>query len=124
VWLNGQRFISSGHKQLDELLGGGLLVGSMTLLESDLYSDYADTLLAYSIAEALSNSQDAVLVVESRRAADVLLGSLPYNLTLADELQHSDDHPITSPSTESEADGLRIAWQYDKYSTKGELYIV
>ena len=110
AWLGGQRLVSSGHRQLDELVGGGIVLGSTLMLEGDLHSDFADTLLVYSMVEALSNEQAVVLIVQSMREAEVFANMLPYNLTLADELE---DEPL--PSMEP----LQIAWQYDKYAQRG-----
>ena len=111
AWLGGLRIVSSGHRQLDELVGGGLVLGGALLLEGDLHSDFADTLLAYSAVEALGNEQEVILLARSQREAEAFTRQLPYNLTLADELEETE----TSPSQEP----LQIAWQYDKYTQRG-----
>lgn len=117
AWINGQRLASTGHRQLDELLGGGCVLGTTLLLELDQFSNYGATLLAYSAAEALSNDQALLLVTATARAADDFVSAMPYNLTLADELASAVE---VVPPTGEDADALRIAWQYEKYTQQGE----
>lgn len=116
AWLGGQRLVSSGHRQLDEIVGGGLVLGSALLVEGDLHSDFADTLLAYSIAEALGNDQEVVLIARSMREAEAFVKLLPYNLTLADELEETEASSSQEP--------LQIAWQYDKYTQRGGVELI
>ena len=69
---NSLGLVSSGHSQLDEILGGGLQLGTCFLVGSDIHSNYADTLVAYGLAEGLSMKQKCLLLCSSRPAADAL----------------------------------------------------
>ena len=51
---NSLGMVSCGHKQLDDLLGGGLNLGTIMMINSDIHSNHADTLINYIIAESLS----------------------------------------------------------------------
>ena len=47
-WLNSQAFVSTGLRQLDDIVGGGLLLGSVNAIqEDDMFGAYAETLLLY-----------------------------------------------------------------------------
>ena len=67
-WSVGSSFglISSGHAQLDKLIGGGFALGSICLQEIDSYSDYGRTLLYYNICESLSNGNKTVIILFNR----------------------------------------------------------
>ena len=111
-WLNSQALVSSGLRQLDEILGGGLLLGSVLLLEEDeLFGAYAECILSYGyvphhifhpyiccylnfvrqtflnivcirIAESISTGCTTLLVVNDSSQASKLLSSLPQNLSM------------------------------------------
>lgn len=66
--LHGQTLLSSGHPDLDRLLGGGLPIGSLLLLLEDGWSAHHATLLRYFLAEGAACGQ-----VSCRR----WLGQLP-----------------------------------------------
>jgi len=89
---NSLGLVSSGHTQLDELLGGGLQLGTAILIGSDLHSNYADTLLSYGLAEALSMRQPCLLLTADLRAQQELLASLPFNRTIGTAPPGSKSH--------------------------------
>lgn len=55
--LHGQTLVSSGHADLDRLLGGGLPLGSLLLLLEDGWSGHHATLLRYFLAEGAACGQ-------------------------------------------------------------------
>ncbi len=55
--LYGQTLVSSGHPDLDRLLGGGLPLGSLQLLLEDGWSGHHATLLRYFLAEGAACGQ-------------------------------------------------------------------
>ena len=59
--------ISSGHAQLDKLIGGGFTLGSVCTQEIDNYSDYGRTLLYYNICESLSNGHTTFIVLPNKK---------------------------------------------------------
>ncbi|XP_033123240.1 elongator complex protein 4-like [Anneissia japonica] len=50
---NGQLLLSTGIPSLDHILGGGLAVGSVLLVEEDVYSSFARLMLKYFVAEGV-----------------------------------------------------------------------
>jgi elongator complex protein 4 len=84
---NSLGMVSSGHSQLDELLGGGLQLGTTFLIGTDLYSHYGETLLSYGMAEALSMNQQCLLLASNQSSADQLLSTLPYNRVLGTNVE-------------------------------------
>ena len=47
-WINSQALVSTGLRQLDDIVGGGLVLGSVTLVEEDeMFGSYAECLLGY-----------------------------------------------------------------------------
>lgn len=112
-FLNGQTLVSTGLSQLDALVGGGLLLGTLTLLDvprNDAPAAAAsqalvDDLHRYFLGEALVSGQCALLVSED--ADEFVRCQLPLELSLAQkqvkQQMQGDDAQLT------------IAWQYGKY---------
>ncbi len=57
--LHGQTLVSSGHAELDKILGGGLPLGSLLLILEDGSSRHHATLLRYFLAEGAACGQVA-----------------------------------------------------------------
>ena len=108
-WVNtGLGIVSSGNKQLDELIGGGCALGTMTFVESDSFSNYGETLALYSLAESISHKHSVLLVSEDNIEAERLMAALPYNQTI-------DRAGNAAIVEKADANKLTIAWQYGKY---------
>ncbi|KDO33357.1 hypothetical protein SPRG_02164 [Saprolegnia parasitica CBS 223.65] len=99
-FINNQVLTSSGLREMDALLGGGLLLGSLTLLESSCFGSYSADLLRYFAAEGLANAHTVA-------ADSAVLESLPLELSLAQKQ--------VKAQVQSK---LTIAWQYEKYSAE------
>lgn len=135
-WIfTGQGIVSSGHRELDELLGGGLPLSSMNLYETEPNSNYGKLLLSYSIAEGLSHGHEVLLIGSSKKSLADIISLLPRNMkverdnnknsieieersmkgledsTVLDE----EDKKLNGNEQENE---LKIAWQYKKYIPK------
>ena len=120
---NALGYISSGHKQLDELLGGGLQLGSIFLLGVDTFSNHGDVLLSYGIAESLSMGQDTLVLAADRCQADSIISLLPYNRTIGSKLNDGvkiENHSQGEKSTIKNEEKLNVAWQYGKYIKQEE----
>uniref|UniRef100_K3WFD3 Elongator complex protein 4 n=1 Tax=Globisporangium ultimum (strain ATCC 200006 / CBS 805.95 / DAOM BR144) TaxID=431595 RepID=K3WFD3_GLOUD len=125
-FLNGQTLISSGHAELDAILGGGLLLGTIVLLETPRHDAGAaslalvDDMHRYFAAEGIVSRQCAVLVAED--ASGFAEHQLPLELSVAQkqvkqQLNAMDIAKGNSKDANS-AEGdtsLTIAWQYGKY---------
>ena len=65
--LSGQTLVSTGLADFDKLLGGGLPLGTVTLLLEDSYTQHHLTLLKYFLAEGAANSQALQWIVGQGR---------------------------------------------------------
>lgn len=101
---NNQLLISSGCPSLDTLLGGGLTVGSLVLLEEDVHGSNADILRKYFIAEGVA-CQQSVYLASVDTYTDKFLKTVPIAVndgkSKAFEANNSKDD-----------DSLQIAWRY------------
>lgn len=116
-WVNtGLGIVSTGNKQLDELIGGGTALGTFTLIESDSFSTYGETLLLYGLAESISHKHTVLVIGEDTTEAERLVSALPYNQTLGsagqDVIGASGGDSEEGTTTDNK---LTIAWQYGKY---------
>lgn len=50
---NGQPLTSTGNPSLDSILGGGIQVGTIMLVEEDKYAAYSNVLARYFLAEGV-----------------------------------------------------------------------
>jgi elongator complex protein 4 len=133
-WIhNGLGILSSGHRELDEIIGGGIPVGTINLYLNDNFSNYGETLASYNIAEALSHSHHVLLISPYSWTVDSILNNLPKNLSAAklyqemeveeldgkvNEISKDDGNSNITKNSSSTDFGLKIAWQYEKYLSK------
>ncbi|XP_049848938.1 elongator complex protein 4-like isoform X1 [Schistocerca gregaria] len=98
---------STGLASLDSILGGGLCVGSILLIEEDAYAAHFDLLLKYLAAEGAACNQTLYVASASadREEADQWVRSLPVAASSATPV--AADDPF-----------FRIAWQYQKYNRR------
>lgn len=120
-WIGGRFIVSSGTREFDELLGGGISLGSLTLLQSDNFTDYANTFISYQMAEALSMEHKVILITDT---VDIInqIQKLPYNINLgAMSKVNSSSSDVGNSNSVSKSndcnlsENLKIAWQYEKY---------
>ncbi|XP_062513143.1 elongator complex protein 4-like [Corticium candelabrum] len=103
---NSQLLVSTGVPSIDVLLGGGIAVGTIFLVEEDVYGSYARILCKYFLAEGIV-SQHAVHVSSADRSPAGILRELPASVDESGCLSVSD-----SSVTSGESDALSIAWRY------------
>ena len=118
-WINGQNLVSSGNKELDDILGGGYALGSTCILHEDVYSNYAETLMHYSIAEAVSQGHKTLIICRNRTEARGLISSLPFNMNKGEIVLNAKEEE----TADSRRKHLIIAWQYGKYIKGNEIEI-
>ena len=75
--------VSCGHKQLDDLIGGGIPLGSLLFIEADTYSNHGESIMLYNLAESVSCKHNTLLITPEFEDLDKILSVLPYNQTLA-----------------------------------------
>ncbi|KAL2806302.1 elongator complex protein 4 isoform 3 [Daubentonia madagascariensis] len=69
---NGQLLVSTGLPALDQLLGGGLAVGTVLLIEEDKYNIYSPLLFKYFLAEGIINGHTLLVASAKEDPADIL----------------------------------------------------
>lgn len=141
-WINGGYLVSTGNRALDDLFGGGQGLGTVLMLESDSFSGYAESILSYNVAQAMSSGHSVLIVTDSISSPERIASLLPYNQNIgkgaesdAAPIQQIDEndsefnaegsscsdesHSCNSDCKSDPASGLKIAWQYEKYVLKG-----
>jgi hypothetical protein len=142
-WINGGYLVSTGNRKLDELLGGGQGLGTALMVESDSFSNYGESILMYSMAQALSSGHKVLVLTDCHCSTENIASMLPYNQNIANSsaksqpVTSSSEEKVVGQSTETGSDdikteintpetapigdgsGLVIAWQYEKYIKKG-----
>jgi hypothetical protein len=124
-YLNNQSIVSYGNKNLDDILHGGHLLGTVTLTASDSYTNYADLLLYYEMNEAIVHQHKILLISPSVQEANDFIQSLPMNLNKNSQFQKNSKSDIkVKDDSESGSENLSVedkmkylknAWQYGKY---------
>jgi predicted ATP-dependent serine protease len=116
-YLNGQSLVSSGNRDLDEILGGGHLLGTTTMITLDSLTNYGDLLVLYEISEAIVHQHKVLIICSSNSEAEALFDSLPMNLNKDMNFQSTKESKSTEgqPSIEEKMKHLKNAWQYGKY---------
>lgn len=102
---------SLGQREFDEILGGGHVLGTVLLIESDSYSDYATTIIKYEISESIS-MEHATIILSGDEIND-----LPHNRNFVSkdsDTNRSEDFEV-SKKVADVSSNLKIAWQYGKY---------
>ncbi|XP_025160491.1 elongator complex protein 4 isoform X2 [Harpegnathos saltator] len=97
---NSQLLISTGIPSLDHMIGGGLPIGSIFVIEEDKYDLYAKVMLKYFIAEGIVTSQP-VLVASQDIQPSRLISELPAVVNDSD-----------SQAKAINLEQMEIAWRY------------
>ncbi|XP_030804494.1 elongator complex protein 4 [Camarhynchus parvulus] len=107
---HGQLLLSSGLPSLDCVLGGGVAVGTLLLIEEDKYGLYSSLLFKYFLAEGIVCGHD-LFVASAKEHPDNILKELPaplrddsYRKELGDE--------AAAVKPEDFQDSMKIAWRY------------
>jgi predicted ATP-dependent serine protease len=123
-WVNtGLGIVSTGNKQLDDLVGGGQVLGTAVLLETDSFSTYGENLVLYGLAEGVSHQNSVLIISEDTLEAERLVNSIPYNQTVGSS-SSSVDLEKASVQKKDHSNTLKIAWQYGKYLNKGKCFLL
>ncbi|XP_034868408.1 elongator complex protein 4 [Mirounga leonina] len=107
---NGQLLVSTGLPALDQLLGGGLAVGTVLLIEEDKYNIYSSLLFKYFLAEGIINGHTLLVASAKEDPADILQ-ELPAPL-LDDNYKKDFDEDVCNPQTPDSNIKMKIAWRY------------
>ncbi|WOL14499.1 elongator complex protein 4 [Canna indica] len=108
---NGAAFVSSGIPDLDRILGGGFLLGSLVMVMEDSDAPHHLLLLRNFMSQGIVHRQP-ILFASPLREPRAFLGTLPS--PVSSSKAHS-KRAIVDPNQQEQEKGLRIAWQYKKY---------
>ncbi|XP_011360849.1 elongator complex protein 4 isoform X1 [Pteropus vampyrus] len=107
---NGQLLVSTGLPALDQLLGGGLAVGTVLLIEEDKYNIYSPLLFKYFLAEGIISGH-TLLVASAKDEPAEILQELPAPL-LDDNCKREFDEGVYNHETSESNIKMKIAWRY------------
>ncbi|KAG6489003.1 hypothetical protein ZIOFF_050261 [Zingiber officinale] len=109
---NGTAFVSSGIPDLDRILGGGFLLGSLVLVMEDADAPHHLLLLRNFMSQGVVLRQP-VLFASPLGDPRAFLGTLP---SPASPSKEQIKRTMAGGNDQQELEkGLRIAWQYKKY---------
>ncbi|KAJ1525996.1 hypothetical protein ONE63_009175 [Megalurothrips usitatus] len=99
---NAQILASSGVPSLDHVLGSGLPVGTILLIEEDVFGTFSKLMLKYFLAEGIACEHPSFLA-----SLDTIPKSLMKELPVPIKTESS-----SGTSIDSKADPMTIAWRY------------
>ncbi|XP_039211848.1 elongator complex protein 4 isoform X3 [Crotalus tigris] len=106
---HGQLLVSSGVPSLDSVLGGGLAIGTLLLIEEDVHGVYSNLLFKNFLAEGVVCGHN-LFIASDKEEPGIILKELPCPLpNLSDKEM---EEVITMKSTEDSQESMRIAWRY------------
>ncbi|CAL1603959.1 unnamed protein product [Knipowitschia caucasica] len=108
---NGQLLVSTGVTSLDFLLGGGLAVGAVLLIEEDRYDSYSRMILKYFLAEGVV-CQHELFLATAQYSPDDILKELPSPVMDDVAIPKPVEHPRMSSDSQDSVDAMKIAWRY------------
>ncbi|KAJ7558772.1 hypothetical protein O6H91_04G055100 [Diphasiastrum complanatum] len=106
---NGTTLVSTGLSDLDKIIGGGIPLGGIIMIMEDIEAPHHLLLLRYFLAQGVVHGQP-LLFASPLTSPKSFLGTLP-GLTKGKDSKGNVDLQKSGQS----ADGLRIAWQYQRY---------
>ncbi|XP_026122458.1 elongator complex protein 4 [Carassius auratus] len=107
---NGQLLVSSGVSSLDYVIGGGLAVGTLLLVEEDRFDSYSRMLLKYFLAEGVVCGHELFLA-SARDHPDEIMQELPSPI-VDDVAGIKMSEGQSQPSDPENPDTMKIAWRY------------
>ncbi|XP_067902699.1 elongator complex protein 4 [Heterodontus francisci] len=117
---NGQLLLSTGVPSLDYIIGGGLAVGTLLLIEEDRYESYSRMLLKYFVAEGVVCGH-SIFIASASDHPEALLQELPAPLLddvieIEDAVRETEDNSgdIVNSTTASQ-NSMTIAWRYQNF---------
>lgn len=113
---NNQLLVSTGIPSLDNVIGGGLAVGTVMVVEEDTFGSYAKLILKYFTAEGIV-SQQGVYLCSKQESHQQILQELPDPIALvnreAGDTKMASGVISTKEKPEiSESEKMKIAWRY------------
>ncbi|KAJ2858382.1 Elongator subunit elp4 [Coemansia erecta] len=117
---NAQLLVSTGVPSLDDVLGGGLPVGGVLLIEQDRQTGYSNTLLSYFASQAIAAGHK-LCIVNADHQMD-LTSMLPGWASAARGPAAEDSRSENSKDkSDSSSDAMKIAWRYQNLPKLGDI---
>ncbi|XP_015283933.1 PREDICTED: elongator complex protein 4 [Gekko japonicus] len=109
---HGQLLLSSGLPSLDCVLGGGLAVGTLLLIEEDTYGIYSSLLFKHFLAEGIVCGHNLFIASAKEEPADILkeLPS-PFLNTSVSAMEEEE------AAMKGKQESMKIAWRYQNIQT-------
>ncbi|EDO39802.1 predicted protein [Nematostella vectensis] len=104
---NNQLLVSTGIPSLDSVIGGGIAVGTVLLVEEDIYGSYARQLLKYFLAEGIVSGH-SLFLASAELEPSAILKDLPYPMNEEDDSEPG----LSTPGRQEES--MKIAWRYQQ----------
>ncbi|KAM9952953.1 hypothetical protein ACTFIR_008011 [Dictyostelium discoideum] len=119
---NSNLLTSTGLTDLDDIIGGGIPIGSILMIEEDINSSYYMFLLKYFLAEGVLQQQGVFFSSLIGIDPFEILNKLPARITKEEEIE-ADKNDITNNinintnnnNNKQPTDELKIAWRYQQY---------
>lgn len=108
---NGQLLVSSGVASLDHLLGGGLAIGTVLMVEEDEHASYSQVLLRYFLGQG-AQANHKLVVASADESPSVLLRSLPSPTDGAAAQAHAAAMKALPDRSDRASEDMNIAWRY------------
>ncbi|XP_069758928.1 elongator complex protein 4 isoform X3 [Narcine bancroftii] len=113
---NGQLLLSTGVPSLDYIIGGGLAVGTILLVEEDRYESYSRVLLKYFLAEGIVCGH-SLFIASAKDQPELILQELPAPLLddvieIEESSKERRDHSEDITSATALQHSMSIAWRY------------
>ncbi|KAJ6665141.1 hypothetical protein lerEdw1_005372 [Lerista edwardsae] len=111
---HGQLLVSSGLPSLDHVLGGGLAVGTLLLIEEDVYGLYSNLLFKHFLAEGIVCGHNLFIASAKEEPTDILKAfPAPLNTSINEK-----EEPATAMKCKQNSqESMKIAWRYQNIPT-------
>ncbi|KAJ2908300.1 Elongator subunit elp4 [Coemansia aciculifera] len=107
---SAQLLVSTGVPSLDDVLGGGLPVGGVLLIEQDRQTGYSNTLLSYFASQAIAAGHKLCMVNADR---EIHLASQLPGWAGVSRGKATESTGISADSVQDDSsDKMQIAWRY------------
>ncbi|KAJ1982901.1 Elongator subunit elp4 [Dimargaris xerosporica] len=109
---NGQVLVSTGVPSLDDVLGGGLPVGSICLVLADRRTGYSNMLLNYFMAQGLAAGHQVHLASADTAPEDLLKAIPSWCPEVAQDTAGLEPPASPAATTTTPEAKMKIAWRY------------
>ncbi|KAK8797141.1 hypothetical protein WA158_004351 [Blastocystis sp. Blastoise] len=118
-WIYGQNLISTGSNDLNKILNGGYILGSIGLLEEDILLNQKETLIKLSYAEATTFEQNVLIF--SSKSRNSLHDFYSKSVSKIEIKAATAPQAVQPREQKGNLSQLQIAWQYKRYLAENKL---